>query len=213
MCVKSLPYDAIKNLLESRKIDTLYHVNTVTTSVSFLKEKALCSRSYIDNHHLAQTPQSSDEKDKSNKVWDCIFLNFVDIHAQCKQICYYGPVSFEVNVEILKQASQIFITRTNPAEWNEHWDLIDLDDINSVFRTNFGHIIMIKTSDGKLDFDKDLKRIVVDDPCIGSYYKNAIKRLSQISPVVIQKRKYDTACKCLNTYNAATSRSLLHWFI
>jgi hypothetical protein len=99
-------FDLDKNKLfeifQEKGIENLFHANTVGTSISFLKEKALLSRKYVADNELFQTEQYSDAKDIKFNIWDGVFLDAMDIHTEFRKRNLYGPFLFSFNLDILK---------------------------------------------------------------------------------------------------------------
>jgi hypothetical protein len=118
----------ILQALIKRKIPQLYHANSVTTSCGYLTQGALLSRGEVERRGLIQTPQISDQKDKELGLWDCIFLDFVDILKRAKRPNKYGPVLFVFDVMKIDWAriSQAMISKRNAMSWNIGDPLNDL---------------------------------------------------------------------------------------
>lgn len=226
--------DFLINLLNRHDIKTLYHVNTITTSCAYLRKEALLSRAYAENHGISQTPQNSDATDRELGIYDLIFLNFVDIHSQTNNICFYGSVSFELDPQIINQASEIHITKSNPFTnrpgWtNNSWDIYtesELDRINPLaFFGTFDHMIMLKTPNSKLNFFSDsvgqtlLKSITLDFPQLERegdkliYYDGVRKLIDRnIQNYQVRLRKCRINCKCHQSYIRNSSAYLRKFF-
>src|SRR5690606_6072642 len=109
-------YQLYKFLSEAG-ISKLYHANTVTTSISFIKADGLLSRGAIESSGLVQTPQKSDWIDKEYNVWNDIFLDTIDLHSYFNRQNYYGPVLFQLSAKfIIEEDYDISITKKNPTE-------------------------------------------------------------------------------------------------
>lgn len=57
-----LPPTETYNLLKEKGIGQLFHANTLKTSLTFIEQKALLSRHYIESNDLLQSRQKSDEE-------------------------------------------------------------------------------------------------------------------------------------------------------
>jgi hypothetical protein len=68
--------------------------------LTFIEAKALLSRHYVEVNGLLQTPQYTDEKDKSLGIWDSVFLDGYDLHLPFG-VNYYGPVLFVMKLDLL----------------------------------------------------------------------------------------------------------------
>ncbi len=107
--------------LKSNNITSLYHANTVATSMTFIEEGGLLSREYIERQGLYQTPQQSDDIDKQFDVFDDIFLDTTDLHQHFCRQNHYGPVLFQLSSELLLNTDfEIWVTKDNPIYWSEN---------------------------------------------------------------------------------------------
>jgi hypothetical protein len=75
----------VYRVLQAKGVNTLHHANSVTTSCTFLRIGGLASRGYVEDRHLAQTPQYSDDGDKQLGLWYHVFTDGVDIHARARR--------------------------------------------------------------------------------------------------------------------------------
>src|SRR5262249_31053012 len=110
----------VYRVLQAKGVYTLHHANSVTTSCTFLRIGGLASRGYVEDSHLAQTPQYSDDADKRLGLWYHVFTDGVDIHARGSIRNNYGPVLFMLPLTILQQlppGTDVLVTRKNPARW------------------------------------------------------------------------------------------------
>ncbi len=200
------------NILRELGINFLFHSNSFPTSRLYIENNALLSREYVENNSLFQTPQRSDFKDKENGVWNLIFLNFVDIHRNSRNACFYGPISFEFDINIIQEASYIYITKSNPEKWDKIWDvysmceLIKLKNESKLDRYFFGcfdHMLMLKTETGLLQFDNYLHAIVIDRykcTCRNLAIENLTKGVDTEVKEKITERVCETDCKCAAHY-------------
>lgn len=110
----------IKNILLAENVNYLYHANTVRTSITFLENGGLISRSTVEDLGLVQTSQTSDETDRLFNVDYDIFFDSVDIHERIKKINNYGPVTFVYSINVINILPEgiIKITKKNPMYWN-----------------------------------------------------------------------------------------------
>ena len=53
---------SLYSILKEKKVDFLYHANTVLTSLTFIRERALLSRGYVAENNFEQTDQKSDKE-------------------------------------------------------------------------------------------------------------------------------------------------------
>lgn len=160
-------YDFFKEI----KIQVLYHANTVKTSMTYFEQKGLLSRGAVEDKGLIQTKQSSDSVDKILNVWNDVFIDTTDLHSYFGRQNYYGPVLFELNIDLLlNEDYEIWITKNNPIYWNA-----DTTDENRYFisvaelREKWGDydrqkkMITIRNNSTPILFDY-VRRVVVDDP-------------------------------------------------
>ena len=102
--------------------DGLYHVNSVTTSLAFIRDGALFSRKYgMENYPEMQTPQRTDAKDQIYGIFNDIFMDMNDSRLITKRMSPYGPVTFVLDAENILHNDHYSkrITKTNPMYWNE----------------------------------------------------------------------------------------------
>ena len=96
--------------------DGLYHANSVSTSISFIKNKMLYSRQYGEEQFRTnQTGQASDDSDKSDGIYNDLFFDNCDIRAFSNKHSAYGPISFVMDEKILLDSDiSVRITKENP---------------------------------------------------------------------------------------------------
>lgn len=105
----------VVNLLRERGFTHIYHANTVATALTYLRNGGLLSRQYVEDHPQTcfQTMQRSDEKDKQFGIYNDIFFDAKNIW-ECNCPCFYGPVIFEYDIQVLEGKSNVAITKKNP---------------------------------------------------------------------------------------------------
>lgn len=214
--------DAIYEVLKGIGATQLHHANTVTTSCTFLEHAALLSRGYVENQGLAQTYQGSDAIDKKYGVWNRVFVDHVDIHhrgGRVKGPNQYGPVlfSFDLNILLtLPTGSDVLVTKTNPIHWNpsqtdgDRWYLTPEELTNSMHYGNFDNMLVINTTDGKVDFPNKPALISLDEPQRNlssgkDAYASAEERLLESAKaagvaVAIDKHNCRPDCTCVEKY-------------
>lgn len=166
----------VYNVLKGIRATHLHHANSVTTSCTFLEQRALASRGFVEDHNLMQTVQSSDQLDKKYGIWHRIFVDHVDIHyrgGRKKGPNQYGPVLFVLDLDILSTlpaGSTVRVTKSNPVHWYDNQP-----DSERYFQTveeltanihlgDFDKMLVIQTPSDKLDFPNRRARIVLDEP-------------------------------------------------
>ncbi|MGV4413909.1 hypothetical protein [Chryseobacterium sp. T1] len=200
----------------SKDILALYHANTVTTSITFLKEKGLLSRGAVEDLGLVQTYQKSDDADKIVNVWNDVFLDTIDLHTHFKRQNFYGPILFEFDISlILDDSYDIWITKDNPMYWdedtpNEDRYFIDVDELREGWDKypRQKKMITIRGVNKPILFEY-VRRVLVDDPRIkipnesGEYFSVVNAATNLIKEVVpdnhILKGKF-TFRQCKNCY-------------
>ncbi len=219
----------IYSVLKKTKATNLYHANSVTTSRTFLEQGGLLSRGYVEDHHLKQTPQLSDEIDKKFGIWHGIFLDYVDIHYRAGEKNRYGPVLFQFDLSILLKLGQdtdILVTKKNPVRWectdpnHRRWFQTKDELAKFINFGDFGQMLVIKTPSEKLDFPNGRALIILDDPkrklsSGDDAYTHAQNRLMSIDGPVepsIQPRKCRGACGCVNEYAEDADRQIDLYF-
>lgn len=204
----------VKEVLINHNILHLFHANTVKTSLTFINNGGLLSRKTVEDLSLPQTPQLSDEIDKSYGIYHDIFFDSVDIHERAKQINDYGPITFVYSVNVLDKLKKydICVTRDNPIRWKENMTdneryFTDYKDLNSNFvKGNFAQHITIRNISEPLSFEY-LEKILIDYPGekLKKYFTLAYNVLEKsllnngISAPLIT-RKCSDECQCEEQY-------------
>jgi hypothetical protein len=179
-------------ILTAKGVQNLYHANTVATSITYLTQKSLLSRKYVEANSLLQTTQYSDTKDKKFNIWDDIFLDAMDIHTEFKRPNKYGPFLFSFSTELLKSdyVKTVRITKKNPVHWNsmqseKDWYYSDLNEFNNQYKKgnksrDVGSMIILKDVDGKFPLLPFLNRLILDNPNLIVNYRNEKTHLTNI---------------------------------
>lgn len=219
----------IKNILLAENVNYLYHANTVRTSITFLENGGLISRSTVEDLGLVQTSQTSDETDRLFNVDYDIFFDSVDIHERIKKINNYGPVTFvySINVINILPEGTIKITKKNPMYWNdgmteEEKYFTTYDEMFVNYRKgNFNQHFTIVNQHTPLSFNY-LCKIIIDNPCSirqsdQEIFEKAVERINEIAttknitvPIVV--RECSPGCNCKNQYNGFKEGYIYHRF-
>lgn len=211
----------IYKILKGIGATNLYHANSVTTSCTFIEQGGLLSRDFVERNGLVQTAQDSDDIDKKYEIWDCIFLDHVDIHergGKRKGPNQYGPVLFVFNLDILlhlPDRTEVCVTKINPINWDglgpsERWLQNPKEVASKLNYGDFDKMLVIRTPTGKLPFPDMQAVICLDDPQRSldsgeNAYTHAKSRLKEaaipggICPVV-KKRICQNGCACTQKY-------------
>ena len=183
----SISPEKTKEILCSHGVTTLYHANTVATSLSFLRAGGLLSRGYVEDIKAVQTPQQSDGTDQAFGIYYDIFFDSVDIHQRTRNLNYYGPVTFVYSVEVLDLPGiEVKVTKQNPIYWTQ-----DMDEAAKYFTNeaelefhyevgNFQEHITLCNMHTPLPFVPYLQEILLEDPQIANtaYFERAVEALS-----------------------------------
>ncbi len=167
----------LHGVLKAKKINSLFHANTVLTSLTFIEKRALLSRAYVESNGLFQTPQKSDDLDKEFNVWDDFFFDGLDLHQRYRRANHYGPVLFVFDLDLLLAPSLPFllVTRKNPLYWKVGEPLSErycsstdyIDEYYMSGKVLDASIMFTLRSPGTfLKLNKYLKEIIVDRPSI-----------------------------------------------
>lgn len=165
----------IFQILREKKIEYLHHANTLSTSLTFIENRALLSRHYVEENRLYQTFQKSDIEDKKFDVWDYVFVDGEDLHKRYNRANKYGPILFRLNLDMLTSPSIQFIqvTKSNPMYWSEKTTTdqkfySSLDDFNKDYLTgrklDSQIMFLIKSPNKEIKLNKFLHSIGVDIP-------------------------------------------------
>lgn len=219
--MKNIDKRELYNYLKENGIAYLYHANTVTTSLTFIKNNALLSREYIEKNNLKQTDQESDEKDKYYNIYDNIFLDTCDFHSE--ELGYsrenkYGPVLFEFNLEILldPEIKFINITKSNPTNWNngnKEDFLLELTEYKGSQIKSYNKMLIITVENSRIDLKKHLNSIYLDKDVIvkGKNYSEEGKKIldSKLKENGFKECKNHickSKCFCLTNYKEKYSK-------
>lgn len=171
LSAKSLYY-----ILERKKVEYLYHANTVATSITFINNDALMSRKFVEEHGLGQTPQASDELDKKYDVWDHVFVDGLDLHNKYNRNNSYGPVLFRLKLAILLSPAitGVYITRNNPLYWKDSMPLeqryysnieeFEQDYLTGKMKVDARIMITIRSPDRRIKLKGWLDSVILDKP-------------------------------------------------
>lgn len=219
----------IYGILKQKKVEFLYHANTVGTSITFIENRALLSRHYIETNSLHQTDQKSDKEDKEFDVWDHTFLDGADLHRKYSCANKYGPVLFKLKLELLTSPSlsQIYVTKSNPWYWKKSTKLEDKfysnsEDIKSDYLTgtklDSQIMFTFRKPTTEIKLNKYLKSIELDKPKllvnsgngskknVGDYAQEALittlksNGLGHI-PISVRHNGKIAFCRCVANYN------------
>lgn len=200
----------------SKDVKHLYHANTLATSITFIEEGALLSRGFVEAQGLFQTSQPSDGIDNEFGIWDDVFLDGIDIHAQHSKPISYGPVLFLLKPELLNDIEHpLMITRFNPKYWKNGptWRRRYLYGVSELSRTYKDYtnqsskmMLTVRNCEKTIDLSKYLTEIVVDTSHIkvegelmGDYLRNHLRaKLDEhgLSHVPVNYR-HNSADRCL----------------
>jgi hypothetical protein len=216
-------------VLQEKKVKFLYHANTVGTSMTFIENRALLSRSYVENNDLYQTEQNSDKEDKTYDVWNHIFLDGADLHKKYSRANHYGPVLFRLKLELLisPNIQNIYVTKSNPWYWTSTSNLEDkfysnVEDIKNDYLTgeklDSQIMLTFRKLDKEIKLNKYLHSIGLDKPKllvnltsgnqknVGQYAEDILKKslhdngLGHI-PILMRHKKGISWCRCQFDYN------------
>jgi hypothetical protein len=216
-------------ILSAKGIDTLFHANTISTSITFLNAKLLLSRKYVEENGLFQTVQYTDTKDKLFGIWDDVFLDAMDIHTVFNKANLYGPFlfCFDSNLILSEDVKTIRITRKNPSNWDpneteDDWYYSDLNEFDQNYKKgnktkDVGSMFILKDIDGKFPLKPHLKKVMLDNPSLAVDFKGQKTELasiitSELDQVLITnefqniekelRHKHNFySCKCWYSYN------------
>lgn len=212
----------VYRVLVAKGVSVLHHANTVTTSCTFLQEKGLASRGYVEARSLRQTSQVTDAKDKRYGIWNDVFTDGVDVHyrgGKKRGWNLYGPVLFKIPVATLlrlPEGSHVMITKKNPYNWVDGEPDTDryfgsiMEFENGYSFGNFDKHIMIRTRNGILPFSDSPVLIDLDNPQRKmpdgrDAYSQALEKLQAVSRsaglvIAVTAHKCQPGCRCVELY-------------
>lgn len=207
----------LKQILIEKKIEFLFHVNTVSTSIVFFHQKGLLSRGAVEERGFFQTPQRTDNKDKELDIFNDIFFDSVDIHERAKIPNSYGPVTFiySINVLDILYNEEIRITQDNPMHWepsrsDDERYFMDVERIRNEYKKGkFRQHLTIRNIHYPLPFSPYLVKVLIEDPGIkyADYFEKAYNTLHDIMnqkgiTAPLEKRQCSQDCKCREIYRS-----------
>lgn len=214
-----IPSKKVYEILKEKGVTSIHHANSVITACQFLRKQALMSRGTIDRLEMFQTAQKSDKTDRNYGIWFDVFADSVDIHKRASRANAYGPVLFELDIDIIRDAytGRVWVTKSNPTKWStrprhdQRWftSVSDLED-NFTYGT-FDQMIVFRHCGGELPIKNHLNKIILDDPKLETtkydvdYFSMAYGALmlamteGRIS-VSIEKRRCGAGCSCVDDY-------------
>ena len=161
----------VLRVLREKKVEWLYHANTVRTINTFLRSGHLLSRGSVQDKGLDQTYQTTDESDKKIGVWHDIFLDGCEVHKQASKRNLYGPILLQFSLDLLEDGaiSGIWVAKSNPKYWpttpQEEWWFTSIAELEANYdRTNFGQHIVIRSIADGLPLNPYLKNVIIDNP-------------------------------------------------
>lgn len=161
----------LKKLLDEKKLNSVFHANSVATSITFIQNNGLLSRGAIEEKSLIQSAQSSDVIDKKFNVWNDIFVDSVDLHGYFPRQNFYGPILFKFSTEFLiNEKYNIWVTKSNPTEWNDTMSDSDkyFESVSELRESwdlylPYKKMITIRDIHEPVLFDH-FEKIIIDDP-------------------------------------------------
>lgn len=213
-------------VLSEKGVSELHHANSVVTACQFIRRKSLISRGNAERLGLSQSVQSSDDLDKRYSIWFDVFMDSVDIHNRAKRANVYGPVLFvfDINVINRNKTGRIWVTKENPTKWSnkldcDRWFQSKKDLRDNFVKGRFDQMLVLRHCGGELTFGKNLKKIVLDDPCMTTaedvdFYSmsfGALRLAMQDSglEVPIERRSCHRDCACKEYWSGDFNRLFL----
>lgn len=219
----AIPTNEIKNILTKKNITTLYHANTVATSMTFFDVGGLLSRGAVEERQLFQTKQYTDAKDRQFGIWNDIFFDSDDNHRRGHKINYYGPVLFIFGVDLLGD-HEVKITKNNPDKWKD--DIVEsekyfteIDTLSFSYKKgNMGQHLTICDFHDVLPFDPYLKAVILDNPHLddNSLFERARTEISHMleeyPATDFRIRECEENCGCHRFYREISNDDLERFF-
>lgn len=219
----------VYQILKEKGIEFLHHSNTIATSITFIEERALLSRHFVETNNLKQTSQKSDREDKKFDVWDSVFLDGEDLHKRYSRANKYGPVLFRLKLDMLTSPiiQHLYVTKSNPWYWNDSTQIEQkyyksIEDLNKDYLTgkklDSQIMFTIKSPECNIKLNKYLHSVGVDIPQLlintrngqqltaGEYAFEVISnslKANGLGHIPVLKRHSGklTFCQCVANYN------------
>jgi len=217
----------IKTHLVEKGVTELFHANTVTTSISFLKAGGLLSRGEVENRGMRQTPQLSDNDDKIYNIWNDVFFDSCDIHHMLKVPNKYGPVCFVFSIDLLDDPTlpEIRITKSNPYNWEKNNADINyieeqyIDEISEYRKNDIAMHITLIDCHNHIPFSPYLKRIILDNPKLDNndIFECAKEKITNLIcqnnlECDLQVRNCTDICRCQEKYSSFKENGIKYRF-
>src|SRR5690606_5166786 len=219
----------VANVLAKKGVKYLVHANTVRTASGFLAKGQLLGRGKMDQSGLPQTAQASDELDVRYGIYHDVFLDTDDVHYRSREPNLYGPVSFVIDLDILRSGlvPYVWITRTNPIYWDGHQPneryFADIEQVDrELQKGDYGSHVMIRCLGGFLPLEGYLRWVALDDPHRPDYpdlFTSALEALHAaleqsrcIDPARVRQRRCREGCTCVQRYEELSEYDIEHRF-
>lgn len=236
--LKDLLLKQFKSMKQQQSGPFLYHVNTVQTAITFLKNNGLLSRGAVEDLGLIQTAQRSDDTDKALGIYYDIFFDSCDVHYECNNICFYGPVSFRYGIDLLNDLDAekkiIEVTKSNPIYWkqidrdNQYFNEGDIQLQGTGFTLgNFKQHITIVNHHAPLSFTR-LESVILDEPDNSKKHQELFKKAkdylaklindlnksnsTNVEFIIRTQEQCRQDCRCKENYRKMSDESFCKFF-
>lgn len=205
----------VYQVLHQHGVTHLHHANTVPTSCTFLEQRGLASRGWVEHWGLTQTVQYSDDLDKQYGIWNDVFTDGVDIHARASRRNQYGPVLFRLPLGALLTAppgTSVMVTRRNPVKWvpgeaDAARYFLTFEELSAGYHYGeFDQHVVFRTPGWILPLATFPVEIILDNPGRvlsdgNDAYQAAVGKLQAAAavggtPITIAQRQCRSTCKC-----------------
>lgn len=220
----------VLRVLREKGVTTLHHANSVRTACSFLRKGKLLSRGTLDELGLPQADQQTDALDQAFGLWYDIFVDTVDIHYRARTRNNYGPVLFELNLEVFEQdwLAYVWVTKSNPSNWTQATPYEDryfrsIQELSDNFvYGNFDKLFVLRSAGGVLRLNQFLNRIVIDrtdrtlngvrayDQAVGALRASCVA--GSLNNIEITSHACQTGCRCSNQYTEMSGQVFEKFF-
>lgn len=212
-------------ILSAKGARTLFHANTVGTSCSFLQLGGLASRALVEGRGLRQTPQDTDDSDKHFGIWNDVFTDTIDVHARGSMRNFYGPVLFQLSVDVLlflPPDTDVLVTKRNPYNWvageadTTRWFADEAEFAANGRIGDMGQHAVLRNAAGFVQFPPGPVSLIVDNPGIPVHggkdaYETARAILVAVAAtagvdIQVEPRTCSDGCCCVRGRNRCYER-------
>lgn len=187
----SISVKEIKQVLRDKGVTSLYHADTVATSLLYLESGGLLPGDAWEVSGVMPPSRRRDAETRPLGRFHDVFFASCDEHDRVHRYNLYGPVLYVYSLEVLDQLAgqEVLITREHPLRWagerGEELYFRSVQEMQEQFCAgDICQYVAVRNAHEPIGFDC-LQEIVLDDPNIEN--DNFFRAFSKISKLKKQK--------------------------